>query len=72
MGDNVAAYRLLGLDSATEACIIDLGHDLVRYHDSHAKLVRKAHQRAQELGQVSLARRQLATTRKVCAVERRQ
>lgn len=51
-------------------CIVDARDDLVRDDDGDAELVREAHERPEELGEVHLPRRELATARVVGAVER--
>lgn len=51
--------------------VVDARDDLVRHDDGDAKLVGEAQQAAQELGEVHLARRELAAARVVGAVQRR-
>ncbi len=48
---------------------INLSHDLIRDNNSHTKLVRKAHQEAQELGKMHLSCCKFASPRIVCAVQ---
>jgi len=70
--DDVTANRLLGVWVVhARRAAVDLRDDLVRDDDGDAELVGEALQRAHELGQVGLARRQLAAANEVGAVERR-
>ena len=70
MGDDVAADRLLRVRIVGHhRPAVDLRHDLVGDDDGDAKLVRQPLERAHELGEVVLARGELAAAGEVGAVE---